>query len=188
MTAIANQQTPAHSSATRDARPGKSLFSGFTLIELMIVLVILSVILLVAIPGFSEINLKTRLKSYANDMVTSAYLARGEAIKRNGEVRLCISTDGTTCLGSGNDWEQGWIVIAADNSVIRRQQAAENGYLMSTSTANHTLTFQSSGAASTTTVLTVCRKTPTVGSQQKEISIAFTGRPSVATTSSTTCS
>jgi type IV fimbrial biogenesis protein FimT len=188
MTGITEQQAAAQVSARKKSGPGKRGFRGFTLIELMIVLVILSVILLVAIPGFSELNLKTRLKSYANDMVTSAYLARGEAIKRNGEVRLCISTDGTTCLGSGNDWEQGWIVIAADGTVIRRQQAGETGYLMSTSPANHTLTFESSGAASTPTTLTVCRKIPTVGSQQKEISISFTGRPSVATTSSTTCS
>ncbi|MEH6592010.1 MAG: GspH/FimT family pseudopilin [Halioglobus sp.] len=176
-------------SLRRKSEPGKAGFRGFTLIELMIVLVILGVILLVAIPGFSELNLRTRLKSYANDMVTSAYLARGEAIKRNGSVSLCISTNGTSCLGGGsNDWAQGWIVIAADGTVIRRQQAAENGYIMSTSPANDTLTFQSSGAASTPTVLTVCRKTPTVGSQQKEITISFTGRPSVETINNrTTC-
>jgi type IV fimbrial biogenesis protein FimT len=59
-------------------------------------------------------------------LVASAHLARSEAIKRNADVTLCVSnSDGTDC-GSGG-WEQGWIVLAADGTVIQHQQALPAG-------------------------------------------------------------
>lgn len=84
---------------------------GFTLIELIITLVVAGVLLAVAIPGFTEMIKNNRLATAANAFVTSANIARSEAIKRGVRVTVCKSADGVNCTTS-NDWEQGWIVFA----------------------------------------------------------------------------
>jgi type IV fimbrial biogenesis protein FimT len=172
----------------RKARPGvesPSPVEGFTLIELMIVLVILGVMLGIALPGFAELTLSTKLKSYANDMVASVYLARGEAIKRNAQMTLCASDDGIDCAGSG-DWEQGWIVMDPNDTVIRQQKALSSGYKMTGSTGR-TMTFLPSGMASANSTMKICRLTPTVGRQEREVKVKITGRPRVTRTEYSTC-
>jgi len=159
---------------------------GFTLIELMIVLAILGVILSIALPGFSEISLSTRLKAYANEMVSSVYLARSEAVKRNAPMKLCVSTNGTSC--ATGDWNQGWIVLDPNDVVIRRQQALFAGYSVTdTSAGATTITFQPTGLSSTAANMKVCRKTPTPGGQERAVSITATGKPRVSRTTTGTC-
>jgi len=168
--------------------------SGFTLVELMVAIVVVAILLGIAIPSFTEMTLSSRLRSYANDLVASANLARAEAIKRNAVVALCVSTDGTSCaVGS---WEQGWLVfhdadksgaLDAGETVIQRQQAAASGYLISSSDAVSVINFQPSGVGSTQTTLTVCRQTPSEGSQERVVTISATGRTSVAKTTNASC-
>lgn len=159
---------------------------GFTLIELMIVLVIVAVVLVMVPPGMAQLSLSTNLKSYSHEMLSSAYLARSEAIKRNAPATLCVSTDGATCAGAG-DWEQGWIVVAADGTVIKSQQAIAPGYKMTGSPASDTIVFQPSGSASTSSIITLCRQQPAVGNHEREVRITATGRARVVTTSTGTC-
>ena len=119
---------------------GQRYIRGFTLIEMMIVLV-----LTVALPGFRNLTLAIRLTNYANEMVAAVYLARGEAIKRNTDVRLCATADSTSCATSGG-WAQGWIVMDPNDVVIQEQPALENGYsFVETGSGTHTLTFNSAG-------------------------------------------
>jgi type IV fimbrial biogenesis protein FimT len=169
-----------------DASAGaRGRMGGFTLIELMIVVVIVAVVLVLAGPGFREANLNTRLKSYSNQLLSTALFARGEAIKRNVPVTLCASGDGSTCA-SGGDWEQGWIVLDPNDVLIEHQQALSGGYKL-TSTGGLTLTFQPSGVAGTSTTLRLCRLTPEPGKQERVVSISATGRPSVTRTTAGTC-
>jgi len=177
------------SAASRDltrsrVRPGLPV-KGFTLIELMIVLVILAVILGVVLPGFTDLRLTNRLKTYANEIVASVYLARSEAIKRNVAINLCASTDGSSCAGSGG-WEQGWIVLAPDGTVIQRMPALTAGFKV-TSSGGSTLTFQPTGVANTASNFKVCRQLPSVGRQERTVSVVATGRPTVNTTTAGAC-
>ena len=84
---------------------------GFTLVELVIALLILAILVAVGVPTFQDATLGSRLGSTANNLVVSLYLARSEAIKRNTIVRVCPSTDGTSCATSSS-WQTGWIVMA----------------------------------------------------------------------------
>jgi type IV fimbrial biogenesis protein FimT len=159
--------------------------AGFTLVELMIVLVIVAVVVVMAGPGFMEASLNSKLKTSTNALLSSVYSARGEAIKRNVPVRLCASADGSSCATSG-DWEQGWVVLDPNDVVIESQQALPPGYKM-TSTGGLTLTFQPSGLASTSSTIKVCRSAPEPGRQERLVTVWGTGRPSVTKTTTASC-
>ena len=108
--------------------------------------------------------------------MASALLARSEAIKRNATVTLCRSADGLSCAASGG-WQQGWIVKSG-TTVIQKQEALSTDYLF---TGNvYSITFPSGGGEVTTALLTLCRATPSPGSQEREISLSIIGRASVS--------
>lgn len=155
---------------------------GFTLIELMVTIAVLAIALSVAIPSFSEMTLRSKLRTYSSSLISSALLARSEAINRNGQVRMCVSSDGASC-GTGS-WGKGWIVVHGD-TVIGRQEAIAEGYRISSTEAE--IIFQPSGVGATEASLIVCSATPTVGAQGRRVTVSLTGRTSVAQIPVTSC-
>lgn len=108
--------------------------SGFSLIEVMIVIAVLAILIGIALPSFRAAIQNNRITAQANELVTAFHLARSEALKRNRPVVLCASNNGSACAGG---WANGWIV-AEDNAapgtappslaaVIRTWQAPEGG-------------------------------------------------------------
>ena len=172
---------------------------GFTLVELMVTLSVMAILAAIAAPSFSEALLGTRLSSYANNLASTAFFARSEAIKRNAIVTVCASSDGATCASSGG-WEQGWIVMCntsgnnacdpagSDVLVMRREQAAATGLrITETSGSLRVLAFQPSGIGTTSASLTICRATPSVGSVKRIVDINASGRPLVTKASASSC-
>ncbi len=66
--------------------------SGFTLIELIVTVVILSILAGFAIPGFSRWLPGYRLKSAARDVFSNLQLAKLEAIKQNQDCNVTFDT------------------------------------------------------------------------------------------------
>jgi type IV fimbrial biogenesis protein FimT len=158
--------------------------SGFTLIEMMVTISVLAILLAIAVPSFQEVTLSSKLTSLANDFVASAQLARSEAIKRNRPARLCASSDGSTCTG---DWADGWVVLREDGVVVQAQKKLPDGFMMSGNVTS--ISFSATGVGVTAAAtLTVCRATPSEGSQERVVSISSTGRPSVERTTEGSCS
>jgi type IV fimbrial biogenesis protein FimT len=155
---------------------------GFTLIELLVTLVIAGILLLIAVPAFQNVTLSSTLTSYANSLVGSAYLARSEAIKRNATVQLCESSDGTTCGGS-TSWQNGWIVLAADGTVVQHQPAVASGFVVNGSASS--ISYLSTGMAVAGT-FKICRANPT-GPQERVVSLSAAGQPAISTTTTGTC-
>lgn len=158
---------------------------GFTLVELMVTIAVMAILLMIAVPSFNDATLGSKLGSYANNLVAGAHLARSEAIKRNRAVTLCVSSNGTDCATGG--WEQGWIVLTADDTVVQRQQALPAGLKVNRAGGADSLVFQPSGVGATAATFTVCRATPTVGAQERVVEISATGRPGVKKTTAGTC-
>jgi type IV fimbrial biogenesis protein FimT len=148
----------------------------------MIVLVIVAVLLMIAAPSYQTVILRTKLKSYANAVVAGVYLARSEAIKRNGRIRLCVSEDGETCAAS-SEWDKGWIVLDPNDTVIRYRQPLDSGIkLFSLSTTVSTLTFLPNGLLDDDVVFKICQQTPKVGFEERQVSVSITGQPNITST------
>ncbi|NWO57815.1 hypothetical protein DEJ73_16300 [Chromohalobacter salexigens] len=86
---------------------------GFSLLELLIVLVIFAILASMTLPSFQRLQYRQQLVSASNELVAALRLARGEAIMREADVTLCASADGASCGGKG--WTQGWLLQAASD-------------------------------------------------------------------------
>lgn len=79
--------------------------SGFTAIELMVVVSIVAILAALAAPSFTPLIERWRVRQAAENLTSSLYFARSEAIKRGGGVAL----DAT------GGWDQGWKVTHTQN-------------------------------------------------------------------------
>ena len=157
---------------------------GFTLIEAMIAIAVLLVLMAIAVPSFRDASHRSQLRAAANDLVTSAHLARSEAIKRNAPVTMCMSSDGEHCAASGS-WHQGWIIRS--DTTLRRQSPLPSGVRITAGGISN-VTFQPTGVDATSVVFRVCRAPAAAGREERVITINATGRPSVRKTTGATCS
>jgi type IV fimbrial biogenesis protein FimT len=86
--------------------------AGFTLFELLIVLVIAAIILGLGSPSFSDFRRNSRLTSAANDLLAAGQFARTEAIKRQSIVSICPSAaPGDPEPACGGASFSGWITF-----------------------------------------------------------------------------
>lgn len=156
--------------------------SGFTLIELMITVAVLAVIMAIAAPSFRGIINGNRITSAANEFVGVLQAAKMEAIRLNGRVTVCPSTNGTSC-GGGN-WQR-VVVLAPDGATVLREQVIDSTLAVSVSnsisgaTPANTIVFRSDGLArvgTTRTILTgkvqVCMDTNRPVLNARHISIS----------------
>lgn len=175
---------PPAKHAIKTFHAGSPLSKGFTLIELMVVIVIAAILLGIAVPSYQDATLSGKLSSYSNSLVAFARMGRSEALKRNAVVRMCISSDGASCTAEGG-WELGWILLSGD-TVLRVQEVATTGFRINGNVTS--IDYKPSGLASTFATFTVCRKTPSVGSQERVVKLSATGRASTEKTMKGECS
>ena len=162
---------------------------------------VMAILLTLAVPAFSEAMVSSRLTSVANSFLSHLYLARSEAIKRNGRAVLCKSANGLACSGSGG-WHQGWILfhdannnadLDADESVILTQSALPSGFMLTGNTpvAGY-ISYSSTGGAKLTSgafqagTLTLCSMASSSGNA-RHIVISSTGRPRVVKLALASC-
>ena len=101
--------------------PARNL-SGFTLIELMMVISVTAILAMIAIPNFQELLAKSRVNGSVNLLTTSFDLARSEALSKNRATIMCRSADPMAvvpaCISTitgdfaADDWATGWIIYS----------------------------------------------------------------------------
>ena len=82
---------------------------GFTLIELIVTMAVVSIVLLTGMPALNDMTDSNRLVSQINNISGSLALARSEAIKTGSVVTICASSDTTSC--NVTTWKSGWIIF-----------------------------------------------------------------------------
>ncbi len=85
--------------------------TGFSLIELMVVLVLIGIMSTAALSGAQSMVQSMRVKTASQTLFYSLLLARSEAVKRNADVTITAASGG---------WNNGWDIASA-GELIQRQ-------------------------------------------------------------------
>ncbi len=86
--------------------------NGFTLVELLVVVAVISITMSIGLPSFQSTIASTRLTSAANAMVSALQLARSEALKQQKTVFVIKKTK----------WENGWDIFVDSKVPANKKQ------------------------------------------------------------------
>ena len=141
---------------------------GFTIIEVLIVVVILGVLASLAAPSMRAFMDSQSVKTPASDLYASLVLARSEAIKRNGAVDLVPN--------AGGNWAQGWQVQAG--AVVLHVQNPYPRIQIASSAAGN-LTYGSNGRLASSATLFRVTVPGNTQARMRCVSVDASGRPNV---------
>lgn len=161
---------------------------GFTLLELLVTLAVVTILTAVAVPSMASMMRQSRLTAAHNELLSSLYLLRSEAAKRNRVVKMCrvSGTEVADCdTASGNGWDAGWAIwvdaddndrIGTDETLISIRQGFGRGVqLNGNGVLANRLAYRSTGApvGFNNGTFTVCVEGSAV---KKQIIISAVGR------------
>jgi len=124
---------------------------GFTLIELIATLVIVTILSMTAIPSFKHIYLTSKATTVINQVIGLTRLARNTAVSEKITTTLCPSLDGLTCSG---EWKDGVILFTDKNTnsqidgndhVVRFYQPFIDAGFLNWKSLRNKIQFSSSG-------------------------------------------
>ena len=156
---------------------------GFTITEVMVVLVILGVLGAFAAPAMTRLLTTQKVRSASYDLNADLTYARGEAIARGHQVSV-------KSVSGGTDWVSGWEVwdmTASPNVKLRQQNALAAGINFTADAQS--LTYERTGRAtptpatvSGTVSFTIVPKDTSATTDMKRcVRIDPSGRPTTAT-------
>ncbi|MDX1757270.1 MAG: GspH/FimT family pseudopilin [Marinobacter sp.] len=138
----------------------KEKSTGFTLIELMIVIALVGVIAAFAVPQLGQVIDNNRVVSTTNSIVGILNFSRMEAIRRGKQVTAAAAGDTMSST------------LTSDATVLRQMEPAEGDLTISSGS----VTFSANGMASANTTFTVCSGDAT----GRQVSVTLGGRVSSA--------
>lgn len=164
-----------------------SSHQGFTLIELIVTIAIVAILVTIAVPNFRTFILNIQIRTATEALNNGLQLARGEAVRRNTNVKFVLGTDSA--------WTVGCETAVADNdgdgnedcpTVIQSRAAGEGSTLATvaiTPTDAKTVTFNGLGkvtanddASSSITQIDVDMPSTTLSAaESKNLSIRISG-------------
>lgn len=152
--------------------------NGFTVFEVLTVLVIMGILTTIAIPAFRAMAQGSQVTSAVNDLVSSFNYARNEAITMGAVVTACKSNDAQNCDTSATGWQQGWIVYLLDDvgdmQILRVYGGADGPVVMEGNFhVRNRLRYEASGFMPGVSNGTI---TAISGNRQVNIIISNTGR------------
>jgi type IV fimbrial biogenesis protein FimT len=148
--------------------------TGFTVIELLMVMVILGVLITLAAPSMKAFMDSQSVKTPASDLYASLVLARSEAIKRNGAIDLVPN--------AATDWAQGWSVKSGA-TVLHSQDPYTRVQIASS--AGGSVTYGGNGRLTTSATLFRVTAPGNAQARMRCVSVDVSGRPNVRIDSNT---
>ena len=156
-------------------------YSGFTLVELLVVVAIVGLMMAFGVPAMGTYVKNDRLITQINALVGHMAYARSEAVLRSQQVALCASSDLASC--AGNDWGVGWILyVDADGNsnftvgeeILRVKQPLSGNNTLTSTFANSFIYDRRGFSSSGTGTFSLCDDRG--ATNMKSISISNTGR------------
>jgi type IV fimbrial biogenesis protein FimT len=139
--------------------------SGFGLMELVIVMLLVAILAGIAIPSYKYVTTSNRMAGEINGLLGDLQFARSQAIKEGLPVTVCSSADQLTCGNS--HWQNGWIVfldsngdgiVSAGEQIVRAQKdfsASGDTLQPANNVTFNAVTFNREGYAKTSNPITV---------------------------------
>lgn len=88
----------------------RQISAGFSLLELIVTLLLISIIAAIALPTFGNVVANGRIRTEASALFHAVHVARKESLMRRTVVSICPSTNGRNC-SANLDWSSGWIMF-----------------------------------------------------------------------------
>lgn len=153
--------------------------AGFSLVELMVTVAVLAVLLGLAVPSFQGVIQQNRLTAATNELVAAVQLARAEAIRRNREVELCPTENGSTCGGSS--WSRVAVRVPSSSEVVREFGVTGGGITaVGSNRVGNRIAFRPNGlvrvgsgaSIATSGTLSICSMKVAQGQNTRDIQVA----------------
>ncbi|MGD9591936.1 MAG: GspH/FimT family pseudopilin [Candidatus Berkiella sp.] len=168
---------------------------GFTLVELMVTIAVLTVVMLLAIPDFTSMIRNNSIASMNNNLLAALNFARSEAVKRAVPVSVCATQDAnfTAC---GSNWSLGWMIFVNPTGgttlsntstapLLKVEKITDQSATITTSPNVGIATYTSTGfpTSNTGNVSFTIKSTGCTGDAGRLVTISVTGRPSAVNVS-----
>lgn len=167
--------------------------TGFTILELMIVVAIVGILGSLALGGLREWNRSARRTAALSDFLATMHIARSESVKRNTRIGVCPSEDSSDpdakCAGS-KDWAIGWIVFvdadgdmerSGDEEILSANDKLPDEWSLYSNNGDVALDFRPNGRVETSSMATsadfnLCL-IDGAATEGRVVSISISGRP-----------
>jgi len=141
--------------------------TGFTLIELMIVIAIMGILSAIAVPNFMHYMAERRLNGAARMVMSDLMNARTLAVTQNRNVQVAFQTSAST-----------YYTYDALGTAATRNIQTGFGYRDVTVSGNNNPTFAPTGRLSGITACTITLTSAAL-TQQKEVKVSSAGRVAI---------
>jgi len=122
---------------------------GFTIVEIMVALTILSILLMLGVPAFATYLQNAKLRSAAESLYAGVQLARAEAVRRNVPVQIVLTNDipGPATAATAN------LGTSAPNWLVRAQNPVGGAFTFIEGKSGLEGTGQGAGSTPTTQIV-----------------------------------
>lgn len=169
--------------------------NGFTLVELLVVLVLLAIFVGIAMPSFQRLIQNNQVQAATDDLLSQLQFARSEAVTQ-GRIVTLVNTSGTA-----GRWDRGLQIYLSSNAtpnrakvaadtILRESEGSSSARLTALSETNISswISFRPNGTLAIvgTARIVICADDDP--EQGRAILLESSGRASLPTTPLTTCS